>query len=191
MTSLGVAGRRFWDWYRRHYLATLIVTTGVFLLQGFHLYWLFTDVVLGRLTGQSYYAFPEAGMVVYVLADYLEIPALVSTSLLYLFELRRGVTVRGVLYLVLLNTQWIHMFWITDEVVVRSFGHQSLVSWGAAAAWVAILIDFLEVPVMIDTLGKVYAQRRTIWRRLRRRLAGDRSQEARPAARGSSLDAAG
>lgn len=170
MERLCGAGRRFWAWYQRHYLATLILTTAAFLLQIFHLYWLFSDVILERLTGRSYFIFPEAGMVVYVLADYLEIPALISASVLYVYEVRRGARLRGLLYLVLLNTQWIHMLWITDEVVVRSLGQTSLISWNAALAWLAILIDYLEVPVIVDTLRKVYAERHLVWRRLRRRL---------------------
>jgi hypothetical protein len=163
---------RFWAWYQRHYLATLVITTGVFLLQAFHLYWLFTDVILGRLTGRSAFVFPEAGMVLYVLADYLEIPALVSASLLYVFELRRRPGWRPLLLLLLLNTQWVHMLWITDDVVVRSLASTSLFSWGSAIAWVAILIDYLEVPVMADTLRRVFLQRHVLWRRVRRRLGG-------------------
>ena len=125
--------RRFWAWYQRHYLATLVITSAVFLLQGFHLYWLFSDVILERLTGHSAFVFPPAGMVLYVLADYLEIPALISASLLYVFELRRGRRWRRLLMLLLLNTQWVHMLWITDDVVVRSFASTSLLSWGSAA----------------------------------------------------------
>jgi hypothetical protein len=162
----------FWAWYQRHYLATLVITTAIFLLQAFHLYWLFSDVILQRLTGHSAFVFPEAGMVLYVLADYLEIPALISASLLYVFELRRRPGWRPLSMLLLLNTQWVHMLWITDDVVVRSFASTSLFSWGSAAAWVAILIDYLEVPIMVDTLRRVYAERHVLWRRIRRRLGG-------------------
>jgi hypothetical protein len=171
MGGIRALSERFWAWYQRHYLATLVITTGAFLLQVFHLYWLFTDVILQRLTGQSAFAFPEAGMVVYVLADYLEIPALLSASLLYVYELRRHFGWRSLLMLVLLNTQWVHILWITDDVVVRAFANASLFSWGSAVAWVAILIDYLEVPVMVDTLRRVYAERQAIWRRLKRSLS--------------------
>jgi hypothetical protein len=172
---------RFWEWYQRHYLATLVITTALFLLQAFHLYWLFTDVILQLVTGKSYFIFPRTGMVVYVLVDYLEIPALVSASLLYIFELRRRPNWRSLLYLLLLNTQWLHMLWITDEVVVSTFAQRSLLTWNAAVAWVAILIDYLEVPVMIDAVAKVYQQRHVLWRRLRRRLGGaDAAAQPRP-----------
>jgi len=168
-TLRGLSGR-FWAWYQRHYLATLVITTAVFLLQAFHLYWLFTDVILKHLTGHSAFAFPEAGTVLYVLADYLEIPALLSASLLYVYELRRRPGWRPFVLLMLLNTQWVHMLWITDDVVVRSFASTSLFSWGSAVAWVAILIDYLEVPVMADSLRRVYLERHTLLKRIRRRL---------------------
>ena len=168
--ALGRAAHRFWEWYQRYYLATLVLTTAVFLLQLFHLYWLFSDVVMTKLTGRSYFLFPDTGMFVYVLADYLEIPTLVAATLLYVAELRRGATVKSVLYILLLNTQWIHMFWITDQVVVDTFAGHSLITWNAAVAWVAILIDYLEVPVIIDTLGKVAKERRPIWSRIRRNV---------------------
>jgi hypothetical protein len=170
MGAIRDLNQKFWSWYQRHYLATLVITTAAFLLQVFHLYWLFTAVIMERLTGRSWFAFPEAGMVLYVLADYLEIPALVSASVLYLNELRKGVKLRALLFLLLLNTQWIHMLWITDDVVVRTFANTSLLSWSAAVAWVAILIDYLEVPVIVDTLRRVFSERALIWRRLRQRL---------------------
>ena len=74
------------------------------------------------------------------------------------------------LYVVLLNTQWVHMFWITDQVVVDTFAGHSLLAWNAVVAWVAILIDYLEVPVIVDTLRKVVKQRRVMWARARRNL---------------------
>jgi hypothetical protein len=168
----------FWEAYHRHYLATLTVTTAVFLLQLFHLYWLFSDVILTKLTGHSHFVFPQSGMIVYVLADYLEIPALVSASLLYIYELRRQVTFRALLYVILLNTQWIHMFWITDQVVVDSFAGHSLISWNGIVAWIAILIDYLEVPVIVDSLYKVFQARHEIWARIRANTAAGRAARA-------------
>ena len=175
---------RFWRWYQRHYLATLLITTGIFLLQLFHLYWLFSDAILTKLTGHSHFMFPQAGMFVYVLADYLEIPALLSATLLYVYELRKGVTPRALLYVFLLNTQWIHMFWITDQVVVDTFAGHGLIAWNALVAWVAILIDYLEVPVIVDTLGKIVQQRRALWARVQQNLGlGRRPVPRRPSPR--------
>jgi hypothetical protein len=157
----------FWRWYRRHYLATLVFTTIVFSLQVLHLYWLLSDVVVVRLFGQSPFYLPPVPPVAYALVDLLEVPALLSASSLYLFELRSRITPRSLLMLALLNTQWLHMFWLTDEVVVATLTHQNLVAWNAAVAWVAILIDYLEVPVMVDSARKVYRERAAIWRLLR------------------------
>ena len=84
---------RFWAWYQRHYLVTLVLATAAFCLQVFHLYWLFTDVVLQKATGRSYFALPGIGVLAYVPADYLEVPALVSAPVLDVHELRR----RGVI----------------------------------------------------------------------------------------------
>ena len=55
-----------------------------------------------------------------------------------------------------LNSQWLHIFWITDEYVSAE-----LAGAGAASAlpgwlaWVAILIDYLELPVIYDTLKRL------------------------------------
>ena len=169
---MGKAWDRFWRWYRRHYLATLVFTTLLFLLQLFHLYWLFTDVILKRITGQSYFIFPERFLVVYVLIDYLEIPTHLSAMVLYFFEFRHGVQAKSLFFFVLLQFHWIHLFWITDDVVVRTMTAHSVLAWGSFAAWVAILIEYLEVPIIVDRLRQVWIERHAILRRLRRRLAG-------------------
>lgn len=158
---------RFWRWYQRNYLAVLVLTTAIFLLQLYHLYWLFTDVILRELTGRSFYILSSAGAFVSLFADYLEIPTLVSASLLYLHQLRKRFSWSAIGYLLLLNTQWIHLFWITDQVVIDAFAREGgLLQWNAAVAWVAILIDYLEVPVILDTLRKVWLERHEIVARL-------------------------
>jgi hypothetical protein len=55
------------------------------------------------------------------------------------------------------------MFWLTHEVVVDTFTGNSLIAWSVLVAWVAILIDYLEVPVIVDTLAKVFEERDVIW----------------------------
>ena len=180
MQSVRAAARRFWSWYQRHYLAVLVLTTAVFLIQLFHLYWLFTDVVLQRIFGHSFY--PQ-GRVAHALAflsltaDYLEVPTLISASLLYVNELRRGFSWRALAYLLMLNTQWIHIYWITDEVVVQSFAGPVAPQWNALLAWIAILIDFMEIPVIFDSLRRVWRERGRILHRISSRLGG-----AQPAA---------
>lgn len=141
---------RFWAWYERHYIFNLGVAFGLFLLQLAHLVWLTGDVVWARLFGEQLLHVHGGPEFLLVLVDYTEIPALLSVSLVYLNELRKHFEWKNILYLVLLNSQWLHLFWITDEFVVTAFneGGTVLPLW---LAWVAISIDYLEVPVMYDT----------------------------------------
>jgi hypothetical protein len=149
----------FWDWYNEHYLFALSATTFLFLLQAFHLYWLFTDVVLERLTGQSFFFFPPFWGTLSTVLDYTEIPALISTSLVYINLLRQRFSWREIRFLILINIQWLHLFWITDEVVVEQFsGQEVLFRWNYFLAWIAILIDYAELPVMWDTLKKTVVE---------------------------------
>ncbi len=144
----------FWSWYNRHYFFTLTVTAFLFLLQLFHLYWLFTDVVLQRITGQSYFILPPFWGVLSSVLDYTEIPALISTSLVYINQLRLTGQKKNLWYLAALNIQWLHLFWITDQVVLEHFKNFSYFHWSALIAWAAILIDYAELPVMYDTAKK-------------------------------------
>lgn len=146
---------RFWIWYERHYVMNLSVTAGLFTLQLIHLYWLTARVVLFRLLGEVYFSPSPFWEYVIIAVDYTEIPALLSTSVLYLYELRQGWRIKNILYLVFLNSQWLHLFWITDEFVIGT-----LLNTGGAVvlplwlAWIAIFIDYLELPVIFDTLWK-------------------------------------
>ena len=142
----------FWSWYERHALLNLAIATGLFLLQVVHLVWLTGDVVLARLVGQSFFD-PEGPLRwAILLIDYTEIPALVGVSLVYLNQLRAAFSWRSVLFLAFLNSQWLHILWITDEFVVASFSGEALVGIPTWLAWVAIGIDYLELPVMVDTV---------------------------------------
>ena len=154
--------QRFWHWYERHYLLNLSLATGLFMLQAFHLYWLFTDVILKRLTGQSYFAFPQEFWPIYVFIDYTEIPALITISAVYLHSLGKRNTLQAWLALVALNIQWLHLFWITDEIVVETLSGRPLVGLPSWLAWIAILIDYLEVPVMVDTVRRLVTEIRDL-----------------------------
>lgn len=144
------------EWYERHYRLNVGITAGLFLLQLVHLYWLTVHVVLLRLFDVSYFNVGGTWEVLLLIVDYTEIPAIIATSILYLHELRRQFGWKNVWFLIFLNTQWLHIFWITDEFVVGEFtGEQSTVLPGWLA-WVAILIDYLELPVIYDTLKKFF-----------------------------------
>lgn len=166
--------RRFFEWYERHYLLNITVAAGLFVLQLTHLYWLTADVVAQRVVGRSYADLEGIFRYLILIVDYTEIPALISVSLVYINELRKRLQRESVLYLLFLNSQWLHIFWITDEFVVAEFtgaGHgTSLPLW---LAWVAILIDYLELPVIVSTIGRFVAalRERRVIQFLREELA--------------------
>ena len=109
--------RRFWEWYEKFYALNLSITAGLFALQLAHLYWLSTHVVLFRLLGTDYF-FTHSPVVTFliIIADYTEIPAIIATSIFYIAAFRREKSRKALLYLFLVNSQWIHLLWITDEV---------------------------------------------------------------------------
>jgi hypothetical protein len=146
----------FWSWYERHYLLNVALAAVLFGLQLVHLYWLSAEPISLRVAGESF--FSPSGLLQYLILfiDYSEIPALITASLLYVNELRRGRSWRPLLFLLLLNSQWLHIFWITDEYVSSELaGTPAATSLPAWLAWLAILIDYLELPVIYDTLKRL------------------------------------
>jgi hypothetical protein len=144
----------FWSWYERTYTLNISIALFLFALQILHLIWLSLDVVIPRLL-EIDSLFPLNSFLEWfiIVVDYTEIPSLISVSLIYINELRskRG-SAKDWLYLFFLNIQLVHIFWITDELVVESFS--SPLQFNPLFAWVAIGIDYLEIPVMIDTLKR-------------------------------------
>jgi hypothetical protein len=150
--SVRAAIRRFWDWYDRHYVVNVAVALGLFALQLVHLSWLSADVVAERLTGRGWFPVEGPLRLLVVAVDYTEIPALLGVGLIYVRRLRDGFAWRPLLLLLLLNSQWLHLFWITDEFVLAALpGPPRAGALPAWLAWVAIVIDYLELPVMWDT----------------------------------------
>ncbi|MDO8483059.1 MAG: hypothetical protein Q7S86_04560 [bacterium] len=147
---------RFWSWYNSHKTFNTGFTAGLFVLQLVHLYWLTTHVAFLRLFGESFWSPSAFWELVIILVDYTEIPAIILTSILYVNEFRAGRKARSLLYLFFINSQWLHMFWITDEVVVAQFTGAALVTLPVWLSWCAILIDYLELPVIYDTLKKFF-----------------------------------
>jgi hypothetical protein len=147
--------KRFWNWYERHYTLNVTAAAVLFALQIVHLLWLTLDPLWAKVFGDPLLLVEKPYSWPLLLVDYTEIPALVSVSLLYLNELRQGFAGKPILFLLFLNSQWLHIFWITDEFVVASnqdAGTTSLPTW---LAYVAILIDYLELPVIYDTFRKM------------------------------------
>jgi hypothetical protein len=145
--------KTFWDWYEKHKTLNLGIAALLFTLQLVHLYWLTTHVVFSKAFGISYFNPSEAFESILVLVDYTEIPALISVSLVYINKLRQKYDFKSALYLIFLNSQWLHIFWITDEFVIKHFlGHTGPEVLPVWLAWLAIFIDYLELPVIYDTL---------------------------------------
>ena len=114
------------------------LAAALFVTQIVHLIWMSTYVIPIQLGGDPIWSPPEAPL---ALADYLELPAIISTSILY-------IRTRNWKMLFLVNVQLFHIFWITDEFVLD---RGTLVP---VLAWIAIFIDYLELPVIVDTVRR-------------------------------------
>jgi hypothetical protein len=149
--------QKFINFYHRYENLNLKITFILISLQIIHLYWLTSDVVLQKIYGESFFIVPKTFLPLFVLIDYIEIPALLSGIIFYTYNIRtsKGDSKRSYLFLALLVVQVFHIFWITDDVVYASFFESSFVNIPPILAWVAILIDYLELPVMADLLYKI------------------------------------
>lgn len=148
----------FFNWYERYKTINLGVAAFLFGLQLIHLYWLTTDVVLFKLTGVSFFSPTGIFQKAILIVDYLEIPAILATSLVYLNELRNKFNYKSLMMFLFINSQWLHILWITDEYVIQAFtGMNTMLAIPPLFAWIAIFIDYLELPVIIDTTKKFLA----------------------------------
>jgi hypothetical protein len=146
----------FWQRYENLNLKIAFVLIS---LQLIHLYWLTADVVIQRITQKSVLAVPHGSplFIFFIIIDYIEIPALVAGLTYYglsIYKHEKGLA-KNALLLAMLAIQVFHIFWITDDVVYNTFfGSSSAVEIPYYAAWVAILIDYLELPVIADLFYK-------------------------------------
>ena len=148
---------KFWAWYEKHYTLNITVAAGLFFLQLIHLYWLTTHVVSFKLFGLDLFSPPPFWETIIILVDYTEIPAIITTSFVYINELRKRYNFKSILYLIFLNSQFLHIFWITDEFVeARLTGAPETTILPLWLAWIAIMIDYLELPVIFETLSKAF-----------------------------------
>lgn len=147
---------QFWNWYNHNYKLNLSIAFSLFILQVIHLYWLAAHVIAQRLFSQSFFELTSFWYYLILIVDYTEIPALLTTSLIYINELRKSYSLKNFIFLLLLASQLLHIFWITDEFVIEALSQSAhlalLPSW---VAWIAIAIDYLEVPVIIDTTQRL------------------------------------
>jgi len=145
----------FWEWYERTYTLNVTIAFILLFLQVIHLTWLGSEVVWAYIFGEPLFVLEGIWKTLIILVDYVEIPALVSVSLIYINELRQRFNATSMMYLVFLNMQWLHLFWISDEFVETAFNQPGTVLplW---LAWIAVGIDYLEVPVIFDTGKKLF-----------------------------------
>lgn len=149
--------KRFWTWYERNYTLNVSIAAALFVLQLIHLYWLATHVIVFRLLGHSLFVPSPLLQWALILVDYTEIPAIILTSFVYLNELRQQFSWKPLCFLLFLNSQWLHIFWITDEFVLTQFTGGIFVGLPFWLAWAAIIIDYLELPVIYDTSKRFFA----------------------------------
>jgi hypothetical protein len=147
--------QKFLGWYEKHRRVHVAIAAGLFTTQIVHLIWLTGNAVTPRLFGFQFFDAGPVGQVLIAAVDYLEIPAIISASLLYILDFRKGFAWKPLLMLFFINSQWLHLFWITDEVVVTTLT-DGVETWPAWLAWIAILIDYLELPVIYDTLRQFF-----------------------------------
>jgi hypothetical protein len=140
-------------WYEHSSRLQLRIAAIVFALQLVHLVWLTTDVVLPRLFGALPLLSAHWAQLALVCVDYLEIPTLIMVSVAYINAFHLHHRAHDLFYFALLNSQWIHILWITDEFVANIFSTPSVLS-AVALAWIAILIDYLELPVIYETIRR-------------------------------------
>jgi hypothetical protein len=142
-------------WHRYENL-NLRIAFALISLQLIHLYWLTADVVIQRITGESVLGVPQGSLlfIFFIVIDYVEIPALIAGLTYYALSIYKHEKnfIKNSLLLSMLAIQVFHIFWITDDVVYDSFfgSTSGSVEIPYYAAWVAILIDYLELPVIFD-----------------------------------------
>ena len=150
--------KKFINFYLQYQNLNLKISFLLISLQLLHLYWLTTDVVLYRITGTDYFVEASGFVLLFIIIDYIEIPALVSGIIYYFFNLiynKKEKRIKDTIFLILLAIQSIHIFWITDDIVYSTFVGADLIEMPEYLVWIAILIDYLELPVIYDLLKRI------------------------------------
>ena len=147
---------KFWKWYENKYKVIAPLTALLFLLQLVHLYWMTTNVAFFRIFGYPFWDVSAFWNTVIALVDYTEIPAIITSSVLYIYQYRidRSMRWHSIFFLFFINSQWFHLFWITDEVIYAQFTGTAAFIIPAWISWIAISVDYLELPVMYDSIKK-------------------------------------
>src|SRR5438093_13508254 len=114
--------QKFINFYHRYENLNLKITFFLISLQILHLYWLTTDVVLQKIFGHSFFLMPKSLLPIFVVIDYIEIPALISAIIFYSYSIRtkESDAKMNYLFMGMLGVQFFHLFWITHQVVYTS-----------------------------------------------------------------------
>ena len=150
---------KFWDWYARNETLNIGIAAFLFIFQLIHLFWLTFDVVWERLFLEPLIRVEGYLEIFIALSDYLEIPAIFSVVLFYVYSLKKGRNIfKNTLMLIFINLQWLHILWITDEIIVQEFSGMTFLALSPILVWGAILIDYLELPVIYDTIKEFFSR---------------------------------
>lgn len=159
---MGGVIKRISGFYEKYENLNLKVTFVLIALQLIHLYWLASDIILVKLVGISWFPFPDIPAPLFVAIDYLEIPALFSGMVVYAVLIRKkGEHIhKNILFMTILAVQAFHLFWITDEVVYDALFNVVPIALPIWLVWVAILVDYLELPIIWDLFRKVVSKKK-------------------------------
>lgn len=130
------------NFYRRYENLGLKITFVLVSLQVIHLIWLTLFVF------EIHLPLPD---IVFAAIDFLEVPALVSGIVFYSLLLHFSRNKKDMLYVGLLLIQFIHIIWITDTFIYMSINFNQYI-W---LAIIAIVIDYLEIPVIYDLYKRI------------------------------------
>ena len=112
---------RFLRWIEIQRSLIMVLTAFLFVWQLIHLYLLTANVVALRLLDRSFLELSDILNILIALVDYTEIPALITATLLYFGQFYTQFNWKSLWFLILINSQWPHLLWITDEFVVNRF----------------------------------------------------------------------
>ena len=93
--------QKFVNFYHRYENLNLKITFFLISFQILDLYWLTTDVVLQKIFGHSFFMVPKNLLPIFVVIDYIEIPALISGLVFHSYNIRREKSTANKSYLFL------------------------------------------------------------------------------------------
>ena len=76
-------------WYERTYKIQIGIAAVLFILQLGHLIWLFGEVLWLKLFGYQLFTVSDSFQKLLIAFDYTEIPAIITSSLIYIHEYRK------------------------------------------------------------------------------------------------------